>query len=167
MRSLLIPLLLAALAGAAACGGARKRGVVDPDFACKDRRIEYVETGGMMYAEEGVRLRCDGDVPSIERYFTKKDGQEHKQDGTLAAGAWDRAWQEFDSAGWRNLSDCSNPKAGDRDPVHTFEVSNGTITRTFMCPGATLPFPYEALRNAIDAVAAELPLDRGAGNPGE
>jgi hypothetical protein len=142
------------------CGPKGKPGPVrDPDFHCAERRMEYTATGSLMYAEQGVRLTCDGDVPRAEKYFVDKNGKETRQVGEISAGVFDDSWKDFQAAGWRNLEDCKNPSAGEREAIQTFDVSDGEQKRSFRCPGTELPFPYDRLRNALDLAAAELPGD--------
>jgi hypothetical protein len=151
MRSLL---LLTVLSG---CGPRRTSGPIrDPDFECRDRRMEYVATGTIMYAEQGVRLYCDGNVPTAEKYFIDKSGQETKESREISAGVFDDTWKEFQAAGWRQLDDCQNPSAGKLEAIQTFDVTDGDVTKSFRCPGTELPFPYDRLRNALDMAAAEL-----------
>ena len=54
------------LAAAAGCFARRSSTgpVRDPAFECADRRMEYTATGTIMYAKQGVRLTCDGNVPT-------------------------------------------------------------------------------------------------------
>lgn len=141
----------------AACGGAKPRGGPASDFACKERRVEYVATGSLMYAEQGIRLTCAHDRPTLTRYFTTSAGKQTEQTGRIGPDDWDKAWKEFDAAGWRFLEDCTAAPADEREPLYTFEISDGDRTKTFRCQGNQLPFPYEALRNALDFAAAELP----------
>ncbi len=150
-----------ALTGAAAvlvaCGGARARSGPAVDFDCKERRFEYIATGTLMYAEQGIRLTCEHDRPTLTRYFTTSAGKQTSKTGRIGVSDWEKAWKEFDSAGWRFLEDCKASGGDEREPLYTFEVSDGDHTRTFRCQGNELPFPYEALRNALDFAAAELP----------
>lgn len=151
-RILLLPFLLLA-----ACGPRQKIGPVrDPDFQCRDRKMEYIATGTIMYAEQGVRLSCENDVPFAEKYFVDKSGQETKQSGEISAGVFDDAWTNFQAAGWRFIEDCKNPKAKKGEALQTFEVADGDHQKSFKCPGTELPFPYDRLRNALDLAAAEL-----------
>ena len=150
--------LLAAVLLVAACGGGPKARARDVDFKCGGRRVEYIATGTMMYAEQGIRLTCDGDRATLTRYFTTAQGKETKQTGEVSVSAWERGWHEFDAAGWRFLGDCEQQRAVDeREPLYTFEITNGDLTKSFRCQGNELPFPYEAMRNALDMAAAELP----------
>lgn len=154
-------LALATTLATAACGGAPRGGggTGGPvDFECKDRRAFYAMTGSIMYAEQGVRMTCDGDVPWVEEYYIDDRGQEKRRRERITASGWEKAWRAFESAGWRRLSDCDNPTAGPKDPVYTFEISDGQKTVSFVCPGVDLPFPFDQLRAALDEVKAELPL---------
>jgi hypothetical protein len=151
MRSLLV---LALLAG---CGPKRSSGPIrDPEFDCRDRRMEYMAAGTIMYAEQGVRLYCDNNIPTAEKYFVDKAGKETKDSGEISAGVFDDAWKEFQAAGWRMLKDCENPKAKKGEALQVFDVTDGEITKSLRCPGTELPFPFDRLRNALDMAAAEL-----------
>jgi hypothetical protein len=132
--------------------------VRDPAFECADRRMEYTATGTIMYAKQGVRLYCDGNVPTAEKWFLDKDGNEQKRSAEISAGTFDDAWKEFQAAGWRMLEEkCDNPTAAKKDPDQTFEVTDGDLKRHFQCKGTELPFPYDRLRNALDLSAGEIP----------
>jgi hypothetical protein len=140
----------------ASCGG-RQKGAGPGDFECKDRRAMYVATGSLVYAEQGIRLSCEGNDTRLEQYFVATDGKEKRSGATISRYDWEKAWEEFDNAGWRMLEDCDNPGAGEKDPIYTFEISDGDRTKTVMCKGIELPFPYDRLRNALDIAAASLP----------
>lgn len=158
MKPILTTLLC--LTAAAACSGAQKRAERDEDFRCRDRRAMYVATGTLLYAEQGIRLSCEGDVPLVEKFFIAKDGTEKRKSAEITSYRWEEAWEEFESAGWRLLGDCpENPSASERDPIYTFEVSDGEKTGTFMCRGIELPFPYDRLRNALDLAAAGIGVE--------
>jgi len=156
MRSQLLLLALAA-----GCPRRSSTGPVrDPAFECNDRRMEYTAEGTIMYAKQGVRLFCDGNVPTAEKFFIDKDGNEQKKSAEISAGTFDDAWKEFQAAGWRMLEEnCDNPSAAKKDPTQTFEVTDGDLKRHFKCKGTELPFPYDRLRNALDLSAAEIPTD--------
>ena len=148
---------LSLLLGAAATSCAGRQKVADSDFECKDRRAMYVATGSLVYAEQGISLTCDGNHTHLEQYFVTTDGKEKRTGADISRYTWETAWGEFDHAGWRMLQDCDNPGAGEKDPIYTFEVSDGDRTVTVMCKGIEMPFPFDRLRNALDMAASELP----------
>jgi len=133
--------------------------VRDPAFECLDRRMEYTSISTIMYAKQGVRLYCDGNVPTAEKWFIDKDGNEQRKSAEISAGTFDDAWKEFQAAGWRMLQEakCKNPSAAKKDPDQTFDVTDGEMTRHFQCKGTELPFPYDRMRNALDLSASEIP----------
>jgi hypothetical protein len=143
---------------AAGCGGgqhgARSSG---PAFTCDNRHAEYMESGGIMYPEQGVRMKCAGDVPTVEEYFDDEKGKETKRSAKISAGAWEKSWSAFEGSGWRLLNDCKNAGAGDKDPIYTFEIANDDKTVSFQCQGKQLPFPYDSVLNALDSAKGELP----------
>lgn len=155
--------MLALLVAAAACGGGQKRGVATAkDFECNDRHAEYMQSGGIMYAEQGVRMKCDGNAPVVEEYFTRDDGTETKRSARIGAAAWEAAWDDIDNAGWRLLEDCDNPTVSEKDPIYTFEVGDDRKTVTFRCQGNPLPFPFDTLVVGLDKAKGELPVVEGA-----
>lgn len=143
-------------------GGKSRRAVSAEDFECKERRGLYAMTGSIMYAEQGVRMTCDGDRPYVEEYFVTDSGEEEKRGAVISADGWEKAWRDFENAGWRRLADCDNPAATDKDPIYTFEIADGEQTATFTCKGTELPFPFDTLRAALDSVKGELPTQEGA-----
>jgi len=163
MRTELL-LVIALGAGAPlACGGGQKAsGPRYTDFVCKDRRASYIATGTLMYQKQGIRMTCAGNVPRIEQFFETDEGKEDKRTGIVSATLWNKSWQNFENAGWRNLKDCENPQAGDRDAIYDFEIADGEFQSNFQCPGNALPFPYDTVQQALDSAAGELPADPSA-----
>jgi hypothetical protein len=158
-------LLAIALTALAACAAApaKKTAVSYGDFACKERRASYILTGALsMYHKQGIRMTCEGDVPRVERFFELEDGTEKKHTGTVSPNVWNKSWQDFENAGWRNLHDCENKGAGDRDAIYDFEVADGEFQSLFQCQGSALPFPYDTIQQALESAAAELPSDPSA-----
>lgn len=145
----------------AACGGAPKRGGGggDKDFVCNGRRAEYMQSGGMMYPEQGVRMKCDGNVPLVEEYYTNADGSEKKRAARVTASAWESSWNDFENAGWRRITDCDNPAAVEKDPLYTFEIADEDKTVSFRCQGSELPFPHDTILVALDKAKGELPVE--------
>lgn len=140
------------------CGGAQKTtDRADVEFKCDERRASYSAVGTLMYQEMGVRLTCDGNQPVVEQTFMTDDGREQVNKGTVRVSTWEEAWSAFQNAGWRNLKDCDNPKAGERDPVYSFEVGDSEYQVMFTCQGHQLPFPFDTLTRALDTAAGELP----------
>ncbi len=145
-----------------ACGGTQRHaGGGGADFKCGGRRAEYMESGSIMYAEQGVRMKCEGDVPMVEEYYDSDDGKEKKRSAKIGAGAWNKSWEDLENGGWRRLTDCSNPEAGDKDPIFTFEIADEDKTVTFRCQGKQLPFPFDTVLNALDNAKGELPAEGG------
>jgi hypothetical protein len=150
---------LASLLAMGACGSGAKqqRGDDDlDDFACSDRRADYILAGGFGAAESGVQLDC-ADGPRLVRWtLDDGDGQRHERSMQLSGGEFDDLWRQVDDTGWRNLEDCDNPRARDDDQVYTFEITDGDTRKKFTCPGKELPFPYDRLVTAFDLAAGRI-----------
>ncbi len=165
MRTELALAIALAAAGTAplACGPtAKKTGPRYTDFVCKDRRASYIATGTLMYQKQGISMTCAGNVPRVEVFFQTDEGKENKRGGIVSGAVWNKSWQDFENAGWRNLKDCENPQAGDREALYDFEIADGDFQSNFQCPGSSLPFPYDTVQQALDSAAGELPPDPGA-----
>ena len=142
----------------AACGGKQQvEDRADVELKCDSRRASYDAVGTLMYQSMGVRIYCEGNQPIVEQYFVTDEGQEQTNKGTVRVGTWEEAWSAFQNAGWRNLKDCENPNAGEREPLYTFEVGDSEYQVTFSCQGNSLPFPHDTLQRALDTAAGELP----------
>jgi hypothetical protein len=157
--------LVLALAG---CASAPKvvDDPADEPFRCNGRHAAYVVTGSIAASEAGIRLFCDGEVPSVEEYRIGDDGREDRRGGRISRVGWEEAWQAFDNAAWENLSDCENARAkprkgkqAPREPFYVFEVADEDKQVSLSCKGTTLPHPFDTFRDALDRAKGELPVD--------
>ncbi|MFH0899579.1 MAG: hypothetical protein V2A73_02995 [Pseudomonadota bacterium] len=141
------------------CGASPKKTSVvsNGEFVCNGRRAEVVVTGGLLYAEQGIRLRCDDDKPRAEKYVIQDDGQTLRKEAPMEEGAWEDSWRQLEAAGWRNANDC---ETNDETPIFTFEIADGDNERTMVCAGKELPFPFDRLRNTLDLAAGNITIDK-------
>ncbi|RMH39931.1 MAG: hypothetical protein D6689_15235 [Deltaproteobacteria bacterium] len=161
MRALGIAWAAATLA-AVACGGgsrARSTGPADDtyaDFTCNERHAQYVVVGGFVAPELGIEIRCSDTEQTIRKWTADDSGNRDETVQPLSRAEFDDVWRSFEDAGWRNLSDCINPRAKDTDEVYTFEIGDADASVTLTCQGKAndLPFPFDRLVNALDVVAA-------------
>jgi hypothetical protein len=146
----------------AACGGSQRGGGGDDEnasFECGGRRAEYMMSGGMMYPEQGVRMKCDGDIPLVEEYFTSDDGSEKKRSARIPVAAWEASWKDFDNSGWERLEDCTNKAVKEKDPIYTFEIADEDRTVSFRCQGDPLPYPFDVVVSSLDRAKGNLPVE--------
>jgi hypothetical protein len=139
-------------------------------FRCQGRHAAYVVTGSIVAPEAGIRLFCEGEVPSVEEYRIGDDGTEHRRGGRISGEGWERAYGAFDNAAWENLADCANAVAAKRpakkkapkasnEPFYVFVVSNDDRQVSLSCKGRDLPHPFDTFRDALDAAKGELPVE--------
>jgi hypothetical protein len=146
----------------AACAGAQKRGSADGEeepFRCLGRHAAYVVTGSIAASEAGIKISCEGEVPTVEEYRIGGDGREARRAARISREGWEEAWHAFDSAGWENLGDCKNPGAGKKDPFFVFEIADEERQLSLSCKGTTLPHPFDTFRDALDRAKGELPIE--------
>jgi hypothetical protein len=151
-------------AGCAFFGGSdpkrgRSGGGAGEAFECNERRAAYQVSGGMMGAEYGVRMTCDGNVPRVEEARTNSKGEEKKRSGRISVDAWEKTWGDIEQTGWRNVGDCDNPDKKDKDPFYVFEIGDSDKSISVTCKAKQVPFPHDTWKNAIDEALAELPVD--------
>jgi hypothetical protein len=153
-----ITVAVALLAGCPRSGSSQLRGGGDGDLAnfdCRGRRAEYFLVGGFVAAESGIIVKCDGNRPTLTRWTAGDDGSREEATHNLTPAAFEELWRTFEDAGWRNLSDCVNPKAKSDAQVYTFEIAVQDKQVSFVCQGKELPFPFDRLVTALDVAAAE------------
>ena len=74
--------------------------------------------------------------------------------------AWDTLWKDFDSAKWREISSkCAKGRGAQSKTLSTFEeqgiakvgieISDGTTTKSFVCPGTKVTADQVALVDAM------------------
>ena len=126
------------------------------DFSCKNRRAEYMVTGGFAGPEAGMSVTCDADSgPRIIKYVVDSDNQRRESAHGLGPGEFDALWDRLNSTGWHNLGDCDNDEASDTDPVYSFDLTDDWTSKSMSCAGRTLPFPWDAIVSELDQKAAE------------
>ena len=142
----------------AACGPTGRGGAAQPadleGFRCNDRSAQFMLVGSFAAAELGVGASCEGDKPVLTKWFVE-DGATDRDESTfdISAAEFERLWQQLDDAGWRNLTDCLNPDAGDGEQVATFDITDGDSRVSLACQGKNQPFPYDRLANAFQELA--------------
>jgi hypothetical protein len=161
MRAAWVGAAIAALASAG-CGGASHRGGGGAKaFDCGGRHAAYVVTGGIAAAEAGIKMTCDGGVPTVEIYRILDGGREDRRGGRISADAFDDIWKDFENGGWRMVEDCKNPGAGKKDPFYVFEIADDDKQISVSCKGHDLPYPHDTFRDALDKAKSELPAQEG------
>jgi hypothetical protein len=154
--------MIAAALAAAACGGAQQTGGGGQvaGFACKGRRIEYTVAGGLAGVENGVSVICQEPSPMLKKWRAAGGGEQAESNAhSMTQSDFEELWKKIESTGWRNLENCSNPAAGDQDPVYTVDVSDDKSSVSLSCPGqaSTMPFPFDRLINELDLAAGGFP----------
>src|SRR5262245_55988760 len=152
--------VLAALA--AGCGGAQETGGGGQvsDFHCHGRRIEYTVTGGLAGVENGVSVICHEPSPALKKWRAAGGGEQAESNAhSMTQAAFEDLWKRIESTGWRNLENCSNPAADEKDPVYTVDVADDKSSVSLSCPGqaSTMPFPFDRLINELDLAAGGFP----------
>jgi hypothetical protein len=145
----------------AACGGASKHGGGGSGkaFDCGGRHAAYVVTGSIAASEAGIKMTCDGGVPTVEVYRILDGGREDRRGGRISEDAFDQIWKDFEHGGWRMVEDCKNPGAGKKDPFYVFEIADDDKQISVTCKGHDLPYPHDTFRDALDKAKAELPAE--------
>lgn len=152
MRSLV--LLLAVIASAGGCGGARHRAQQEAiDFQCRERSASYLASHHMGGDEVGVQMDCAEKGPRIRRWRTDKQGKRVDDERPISPADFDTAWKEIDGTGWPNLKDCGNGTNGKQDPIFTFDIKDDQAKASFQCQSQTMPYPYNDISDPLDVVA--------------
>jgi hypothetical protein len=155
---------LALAVALAACGGPQQRAHESSAFECKGRRASYHVQGGIMGASYDVRLFCDGNQPLAEETRVGKGGVEEKRGARISADTWEAVWKDIEDTGWRMVTDCKAVDMDEKSPFWVFEVGDEDKQISVTCKTATLPYPFDALQNALDKARAELPVKEGGGD---
>jgi len=154
-------LMLAAALLTACLGAQKKRDTVDndevDDFKCNGRQASYVVVGGFVAHELGIEIKCDPTMAVLVKWTASEGGEREESEHIIGRASFDEVWQDFEDAGWRNLSDCLNPNATDSDEVYSFTVADTDSSTTMVCQGKSknLPFPFDRLVNTLDGAAGE------------
>jgi hypothetical protein len=158
-RAIVLALALSgAITVAAGCGGGPKQTTRSnwAGFECKNRRAEYMVTGGFAGPEAGISVTCDATAgPRIVKYLVDADNRRRESAHGLGPGEFNALWERLNSTGWHNLGDCENEDASDTDPVYSFDLSDDWTSKSMSCTGRELPFPWDAIVSELDQKAAE------------
>lgn len=151
--------LVIALLAQVACGGSQKRAAASSDeqeFQCKDRRVAYIVTGSFAGPEVGVVVDCAEHGPRIHKWVVLTvQGDRKTMEHSLTPAEFDELWKRIESTGWRHLGDCDNPAAVEGDPEYKIGVKDDVLSKSMVCHGKELPFPYNRMVNELDLKAAE------------
>lgn len=152
--NLTAPILLLLLTG---CPKGATNTVASRDlsqFECNERRVEYMVAGGFVADEAGVIVGCEGEDPKLLKWYLE-DGERITSTHPLTAEQFDTLWKRVDSTGWRHLGEeCKNPGAAADDPAFVIDVADHAVSKSLICSGKTLPFPYDRIVNELDLRAA-------------
>ncbi len=157
-----------AIAVLLACSG-RQRQASDEaqDFRCRDRLVSYVVTKHMAGDELGIQVDCAQQGPRLVRWKVAKGGTRIEDARAITPGEFDDVWRQISGSGWENLKDCSTGTLGDRDPVYVFDVKDDQNKSSFQCQTTTVPFPYNAMVDALDVAAQKAGGQLGDDEPPE